>query len=109
MGIYCFMNSKKNNSKRSPQSGFVLIAVLILMVILVAILAGVIYSTTSERGNSASDQRKNFAFYAAEAGMEQMTANLGTLYTQFKSPTVAQLQTLGNCPPACADPNQPVI
>jgi len=103
------MSSHIKNSRRSLQSGFVLIAVLIIMVILVAILAGVIYSTTSERSNSASDQRKNFAFYASEAGMEKLTADLGALYTQFKSPTVVQIQGMGNCPPACPEPNAPTI
>ena len=97
------MYKKHNNVRRSRESGFVLVATLVIMVILVAMLAGAIYSTTSERINSASDDRKNLAFYAAEAGMEKLTADLGILYSQYKSPTVAQLQGLGSTT------NQPVI
>lgn len=88
------MNTRQQTSKRSPQGGFVLIATLIIMVVLVAMLAGVIYTTTSERTNSATDDRKNFAFYAAEGGMEKLTADLGLLYAQFKSPTIAQIHGL---------------
>lgn len=97
------MKSKHTIPRRSPQHGFALIAVLIIVVVLAAVLAGVMYSTVSERKNSASDNRKNFAFYAAEAGMEKLTADLGTLYNQQKSPTVAQIQALA------AAANQPNI
>ena len=97
------MIRRPTNAKLSRQKGFVLVATLVIMVIIVAVLAGVIYSSTSERTNSASDDRKNQAFYAAEAGMEKMTADLGTLYSQFKSPTVAQIQGLGSAA------NQPPI
>src|SRR6185437_11144673 len=89
--------------RRSSQNGSVLIGVLIMMVIVVAVLAGVIYSTTSERANSGSDSRKNSSFYGAEAGMEKLTADLGTLYSQQKSPTVAQIQAVA------APANQPNI
>ena len=102
--MYC----KRHNSSCSQERGFVLIATLIIMVILLAVLAGVIYSTTSERANSASDQRKNFAFYAAEAGMEKLTADLGGLYAQFKSPTVAQITGLG-CPVGVTCASEPGI
>lgn len=97
------MTRKQNNSRRTSQRGFVLIAVLIIMSILAAMLAGVMYSAASERTNSASDQRKNNTFYAAEAGMEKLTADLGALYQQFKSPTVAQIQGVA------AVANQPLI
>ncbi len=89
--------------RHSSQNGFVLIGVLIMMVIVVAVLAGVIYSTTAERANSGSDSRKNSSFYGAEAGMEKLTADLGTLYSQQKSPTVAQIQAVA------APANQPNI
>src|SRR5690242_1175940 len=80
---------------KSSEKGFALIAVLVIVIILCAILASVSYSTMSERSNSGMDQRKNSTFYAAEAGMEKMTADLGLLYNLQKSPTVDQLQSVG--------------
>ena len=88
---------------KSREKGFALLAVLVIVIVLCAILASVSYSTMSERTNSGSDQRKNSTFYAAEAGMEKMTADLGLLYNLQKSPTVDQLQGVGS--PA----NEPTI
>src|SRR5581483_11990997 len=88
---------------KSREKGFALIAVLVIVIVLCAILASVSYSTMSERTNSGSDQRKNSTFYAAEAGMEKMTADLGLLYNLQKSPTVTQLQNVGTAA------NEPVI
>lgn len=88
--------------RRSRQKGFALLTVLILLVVISAVAAGIMYSTISEQSNAGNDLKRNTAFYAAEAGMEKMTADLGTLYTFNKAPGIAQINgiTTGQYYPA---------
>jgi hypothetical protein len=65
-----------------------------MLFILAAVAAGLMYSTISEASNASSDKQKNVAYYAAEAAMEKMTSDLGTLYQQEKSPTIADINSL---------------
>jgi Tfp pilus assembly protein PilX len=76
------------------QEGYALLLSLILLFILAAVAAGLMYSTISEASNSNSDKQKNVAYYAAEAAMEKMTSDLGTLYQLEKSPTIADITSL---------------
>lgn len=80
--------------QRATQAGFALLSVLILLFVITAVAAGIMYSTVAERSNSGTDMQKNTAYYAAEAGMEKMTADLGTLYTQNKAPGIAMINSL---------------
>jgi Tfp pilus assembly protein PilX len=77
--------------RRPKEKGFALLTVLILLVVISAVAAGIMYSTISEQSNAGNDLQRNTAFYAAEAGMEKMTADLGTLYTFNKAPGIAQI------------------
>jgi Tfp pilus assembly protein PilX len=83
------MNS--TGAYRSKQSGFALLTVLILLLVISAIAAGIMYSTIAEQSNAGSELQKNTAFYASEAAMEKMTADLGTLYTFNKAPGIAAI------------------
>src|SRR5215472_8265334 len=73
------------------QSGYALLSTLILLFILTAIAIGMFYSSLSERNNATADIEHNNAFYGAEAAMEKMTADLGTLYQNEKSPPIADI------------------
>jgi len=79
---------------RSKQKGFALLTVLILVLVISAIAAGIMYSTIAEQSNAGIDQQRNTAYYAAEAAMEKMTSDLGTLYTFNKAPGITQINGL---------------
>ncbi len=86
------MNS--TGARRSKQRGFALLTVLILLLVISAVAAGIMYSTVAEQSNAGSELQKNTAYYASEAAMEKMTADLGTLYTFNKAPGIAAINGL---------------
>jgi Tfp pilus assembly protein PilX len=91
------MRQGKNSSK-----GFTLIAALLIMVLLSGVAVGLFYMVTNESRMGGNDLEANQAFYGAESGMEKLTADLSSLYTQFQVPTNAQIQNLKNFPPTSA-------
>jgi Tfp pilus assembly protein PilX len=78
----------------TQESGYALLSSLIMLFVLATVAIGFFYSTMSERSNSSTDMQKNTAYYAAEAGMEKMTSDLGTLYQNQKSPRIADITNL---------------
>jgi hypothetical protein len=82
------------------QLGIALIGALLLLLVMSALAVGAIYLVNNEKQISGADLESNTAYYAAEAGMEKMISDLASLYTLRQSPTVADVQTLGNFPPA---------
>ena len=91
------MGQANNNSR-----GFTLIAALLILVLLSGVAAGLLYMVTSETKMGGNDLEANLAFYGAESGMEKLTADLSTLYSQFMIPTNAQIQALKSNPPTSA-------
>jgi PilX N-terminal len=89
--------------KLKRQVGFVLIGVLLLLLLVSAIAVTVAYTVNSERHISGSDEEGNLSYYAAEAGMEKMTADLATLFNKTMIPTPADIANLGG------NGNQPVL
>ncbi|HWH57653.1 MAG TPA: PilX N-terminal domain-containing pilus assembly protein, partial [Terriglobales bacterium] len=85
------------------EKGFALIAVLLFLVLLSAMAVTLAYTVRTEKRIGGSDQEGNIAYYDAEAGMEKMTADLGTLYTKTKSPTAQMIRDLGNDKPGLPD------
>src|SRR5262245_23635779 len=88
------MATRSSKSAFAKQKGYALLSTLILLFLLTAIAIGMMYSSLSERTNATSDMQKNKAFYGAEAAMEKMTADLGTLYSNEKSPTINDINGL---------------
>jgi hypothetical protein len=82
------------------QEGYVLLGALLLLLLLSAVAVTVAYTVNSERTISTSDEEGNLAYYGAEAGMEKMTADLGSLYSTTLSPTPTQISNLGSAPPS---------
>jgi len=85
--------------KHRAESGYALLASLIVLMLMSTLLVCfilVIVSSQQQLGMN-NDQRK--AFYAAEAGMEKITADLGTLFQSNYSPAGAQLNLITKNPP----------
>ena len=76
----------------SSEKGVALIAALLLLVLTSAVAVALLMTVNTEQNLQRTDQGNNQAYYAAEAGMENMMKDLYNLYTQFQSPTVAQIQ-----------------
>ena len=86
---------RKTKGHRNDRSrGFTLIAALLIMVLLSGMAVGLMYLASNEVSMGGNDQEQNLAEYGAEAGMEELTANLYTLYQAGTNPSGAQVQAL---------------
>jgi Tfp pilus assembly protein PilX len=93
---------KQMGQKKNGSDGFTLIAALLIMVLLSGVAAGLLYLVTNESRMSGNDLESNLAYYGAESGMEKLTTDLSSLYSQYMVPTNAQIQNLVNYPPTPA-------
>src|SRR5882672_11384723 len=76
--------------------GFALPAALLVLLLLSALATAMILVVNSETRIHTVDSQNTQAYYAAEAGMEKMMVDLYELYQTQQSPTVSQIQALGN-------------
>ena len=90
------------HGKNGSQQGFTLIAALITMVLLSGVAVGLLFMVTNENRMGGNDLESNLAYYGAESGMEKLTSDLSSLYTQYMIPTNAQIQNVANFPPTSA-------
>jgi hypothetical protein len=88
-------------SKRLRQeAGIALLTTLMLLFLMSSLLVGFTILLISNQQLAGASTDDVSAFYGAEAGMEQLTANLGNLFAQTYSPTLSQVQALETTPPA---------
>src|SRR5579883_2666913 len=81
------------------QSGIALLTTILLMLLMASMLVGFIILINSGQQVSGMNNDYSKAFYAAEAGMEQLTAGLGTLFDSTYSPSGAQISAITSTPP----------
>jgi Tfp pilus assembly protein PilX len=91
------MNAVKKLMRRD--SGIALLTTLLLMLLMSSLLVGFILLITSGQKLSGINNDYSRAFYAAEAGMEKITADLGTLFDTNYAPTAAQITAIASAPP----------
>jgi hypothetical protein len=82
------------------QTGIALITTLLLLLLMSAMVVGFIMLVTEGQRLSGLNNDESKAFYAAESGMEKLTADLGTLFNNTYAPTGAQVNVLMTTPPA---------
>jgi hypothetical protein len=85
--------------KTRSESGIALISTLLVLVLLGALLTAFIVSVNSDQGLIAVDRDQNRAYYGAQAGLEKLTADVGTLFDANYAPSTAQLNALTVNPP----------
>ena len=90
---------------RSHERGVALIATLLILIMLSALAIAVMYKVNSEQRMQKTDSGNTRAFYAAEAAMEKMNADLNALYSAQSSPTWCDITALQANPPLQADVN----
>ena len=72
---------------------------MMITLLLSSLLVGFSVMVMSDSQLSIGDLRRTEAFYAAQAGLEQLTADLGTLFVSTPTPTAAQVNALVANPP----------
>jgi hypothetical protein len=81
------------------QSGIALLTALLLLLLLSSMLVGFMLLVTSGQRSAGMDNDYNKAFYGAEAGMEKITSELGTLFNDNYAPTGAEVNAIATAPP----------
>jgi hypothetical protein len=97
------MNAPNKQMRRD--SGIALLTTLLLMLLMSSLLVGFVLLISSGQKLSGYNNDYSKAFYAAEAGMEKMTADIGTLFDTNYSPTGAQINALSTAPPGLSGIN----
>jgi hypothetical protein len=81
-------------SRRRPDQGVALIAVLLLLTLLSAVAVALVYKVNHEQHLQRTDMSNTLAFYGAEAAMEKMMTDLSGLYAQKAAPTNCDITNL---------------
>jgi hypothetical protein len=74
--------------------GFTLVAALLLTLLLSGLAVGLLYLVTNEQRMGNNDLEGNMAYYGAEAGIENLTAQLSILYQTSQTPNSASITAL---------------
>jgi Tfp pilus assembly protein PilV len=86
------------------EAGIALITALLILFLVSAIIVGMSWMVVSDQKLSGNNQQRELAFYAAEAGMEKMTADMGTIFAQQGSIIAANIPTITGNPPVFPPP-----
>jgi hypothetical protein len=84
-------------------TGVALLTTLLLLFLMSSLLVGFSILLTTNQRLAGSNNDQTHAFYGAEAGMEQLTAGLGNLFSQTYSPSIGQINALELTPPPVPD------
>jgi hypothetical protein len=79
---------------RHNSSGFTLIAALLITILLSGVAVGLLYMVNNEVRMGGNDLEGGLAYYGAEAGIENLTAQLSLLYQTSQSPTSTSITAL---------------
>src|ERR1700730_7035395 len=82
------------------EAGIALLTTILLMLLMSSLLIGFVLLITQGQKMSGMNNDYSRAFYASEAGMEKITADLGTLFNKNYAPTAAQLAAISAAPPS---------
>jgi hypothetical protein len=81
------------------QAGIALVTTLLLLLLMSAMVVGFMLLVTEGQRLSGLNNEQSKAFYGAEAGMEKLTADLGTLFAANYAPTGPQVNAIATAPP----------
>ncbi|MEZ5318776.1 MAG: hypothetical protein R2752_15360 [Vicinamibacterales bacterium] len=86
--------------KLSDETGAALLSALLVMILMAAVTAGFTALLITDTRVRSMDGTRTQAFYAAQAGLEQLTSDLGDLFATNFAPTSAAINALTVAPPA---------
>ena len=80
--------------RHTNERGIAMITVLLVLMLMSALLVGFTTVVMSDQRYRFIDRDRGQAFYAASAGVEKLTVDLGNLFLEYVAPTAAQVQAL---------------
>src|SRR5260370_19214960 len=85
---------KTYRKSTNGNSGMALLTTMLLLVLLSSLLAGFFVLVTTGQQLTGGAKQETRALYGAEAGLEKMTADLGTLFDDTYAPSAGELNTV---------------
>src|SRR5271168_821354 len=80
-------------------AGIALLTTLLLLLLMSSLMVGFIMMVVGGARLTGLNDDYSKAYYSSEAGMEKLTADLGTLFDQNYAPTGAQVNSIMTTPP----------
>jgi hypothetical protein len=78
----------------SRESGIALVTALLVLFLAAALVAGFSWLVMTDQKLGGINGNVKYAFYGSEAGMEKLTADLGTLFAANSAPSGAEINKL---------------
>lgn len=91
------------DSSRAREAGVALAGAMLVTLLMAAVLVSVVSVVSTDTRARALDGARTQSFYAAQAGLEKLTADLGNLFTANVAPTGAAINALTVTAPALTD------
>jgi Tfp pilus assembly protein PilX len=92
------LNFFNKSARPGKDAGIALLTTMLLLFLMSSLLVGFGVLLFSNQQLAGANNDQVVAFYAAEAGMEKMTADLGALFSQTYSPGISQITALETTP-----------
>jgi hypothetical protein len=89
--------------RMTQERGIALLTAILLMMLVSALLVGFTAVVISDQRFRGSDRTRTAAFYAAHAGLEKLTADLGNLFNGNYAPKGKDVTDLAKVPPVFPD------
>jgi len=86
--------------RTTNERGIAMITTLLVLMLMSALLVGFATVVMSDQRYRFIDRDRGQAFYAASAGVEKLTADIGNLFLEYVAPTATQVQNLTTTPPS---------
>ena len=87
----------------ATERGIAIIASLLVMMLMSALMVGFTTVVISDQRYRRIDKDRSQALYAAQSGIEKLTADLGLLFFTEVAPTTDQIAALSDTPPVIPD------
>ncbi len=85
--------------RMNREKGVALITSLMVLIMVSAIIAGMCWMVMTDQRLGGNNQDRETAFYAAEAGMEKLTADVGSTFSVKGSLSSSDITTIMSAPP----------
>jgi hypothetical protein len=80
--------------KKAQESGIALVTAMIVMLLVAALVAGFSWLVMTDQKLGGVNGNQQYSFYGSEAGLEKLTADLGTLFQVNSAPSGAEISKL---------------
>src|SRR6202041_807432 len=92
-------NQRRFAVRVQREKGVALITALLILLLVSAIVVGMSWMVMTDQRLGGNNQSRESAFYGAEAGMEQLTSDVGTTFSTNGKLTPTDIATITSTPP----------